>query len=195
MEAVNEDWDTVRTVLEGDTAAYALIIDRHQVHVATIVGAHVPPQYVSEIAHETFVRAYRSLASYAPKKPFKHWLTTIALRSCTDFWRSHYRKKESPLCDFSDNSAQWLEAVCFAESEREFERLSQEQEARDVLHLVLDSLPPLDRMVLVMTQLEEYSSAEAAELLGISSANVKVRAFRAKRTLKKLLKKHGIEGV
>lgn len=194
MELVNEDWETVRTVLEGDTAAYALIIDRHQEHVGTVVGAHVPPQCVSEVAHETFVRAYRSLASYAPNKPFKHWLTTIALRSCTDFWRSHYRKKESPLCDFSDNATQWLDVVCFTESESEFERLSQAREAKEVLNLVLDMLAPLDRMVLVMTQLEEYSSKETAELLGISSANVKVRAFRAKRTLKKLLKKHGIEG-
>lgn len=193
MESLNEDWETVCAVLEGDTAAYALIIDRYQTHVATIVGAHVPSQHVPEVAHETFVRAYSSIASYAPKRPFKHWLTTIALRSCTDFWRSHYRKKESPVCDFSDNSTQWLEAVCFAESEGEFERLSQAHEARDVLSRVLDLLQPLDRMVLVMTQLEEYSSKETAELLGISSANVKVRVFRAKRTLKKLLKKYGIE--
>ncbi|MEZ0576697.1 RNA polymerase sigma factor [Halodesulfovibrio aestuarii] len=194
MESVNEDWDTVRTVLEGETAAYALIIDRHQKHVGAVVGAHVPPQYAPEVAHETFVRAYRSLASYEPRKPFKHWLTTIALRSCTDFWRSHYRRKESPLSDFSKDTTQWLDAVCFTESESEFERLSQAREAKEILSLVLDMLAPLDRMILVMTQLEEYSSKETAELLGISSANVKVRAFRAKRTLKKLLKKHGIEG-
>lgn len=194
MGTVNEDWKTVCTVLEGETAAYALLIDRYQSHVATIVGAHVPRQCVSEVAHEVFVRAFRSLSSYAPKKPFKHWLTTIALRSCTDFWRTHYRKKESPVSDFSDDSTQWLDAVCFAESENEFERLSRAQEAKDILHRVLDSLPPLDRMVLVMTQLEEYSGNETAELLGISSANVKVRTFRAKRTLKKLLKKYGIEG-
>ena len=50
-------------------------------------------------------------------------------------------------------------------------------------------------MILALTQLEEYSTKETAELLGISSANVKIRAFRAKQTLKKLLKKHGIEEV
>ncbi|SIO35560.1 RNA polymerase sigma factor [Halodesulfovibrio marinisediminis] len=194
MDAINEDWKTVCTVLKGETAAYALIIDRYQSHVSTIVGAHVPQQCVPEVAHDTFVRAYGSLALYVPKKPFKHWLTTIALRACTDFWRSHYRKKESPVCDFSDDSAKWFEAVCLAESKSEFERLSQAHEARDVLHRVLDSLAPLDRMILIMTQLEEYSSKETAELLGISSANVKVRTFRVKCTLKKLLKKFGIEG-
>ncbi|OBQ52653.1 RNA polymerase sigma factor [Halodesulfovibrio spirochaetisodalis] len=193
MTSVLDDWIIISAVLEGDTAAYAQIIDRHTQHVSTLVGKHVPFQHVAEVSHETFVRAYRSLGSYTPEKPFKRWLSAIAIRSSTDFWRAHYRKKETPLSEFTDDSAQWLDAVCLADSENEFDRLSKAQEAKEVLEMVLGSLRPLDRMALVMTQLEGYSGKETAELLGISSASVKVRVFRAKHGLKTLLKKHGIE--
>ncbi len=51
----------------------------------------------------------------------------------------------------------------------------------------LDRLSATDRMVLVLTVIEERSTAEAAGLLGISRANVKIRAFRARKTLRAVL--------
>ena len=53
----------------------------------------------------------------------------------------------------------------------------------------MDSLSPDDRMVVTLTHLEERSVKETAELTGLSKANVKVRAFRARRKLRDILLK------
>lgn len=190
----NRDWITVCAVLEGDVDSFALLIERYKEYVAIIVRSHVPVASVAEVSHEVFVRAYKSLAGYKPTHPFKHWLSTIAVRSCTDFWRMHYRNRETVASEFSEDAQQWLETACFADSEEAYEALSRQQEARNVLEQVLHRLSPLDRMVLTMTQLDEYSLKETANLLGISVANVKIRSFRAKRTVRKYLKELGIEG-
>lgn len=195
MASAEKDWETVCAVLEGDVDTFSMLVERYQYHVVKIVSKHVPAQNISEQSHEVFVRAYRSLATYSPDKPFKHWLSVVAVRTCTDFWRVHYRRKELPASDFSENMQSWFEAACVADSESEYERLSKKSESKEALELVLGQLSPVDRMALVLTQLEEYSAKEAASLLGISTANVKVRVFRAKRTLRKLLKKYGIDEV
>ncbi len=61
------------------------------------------------------------------------------------------------------------------------------QHARETLEWALNRLSAEDRMVVELVYLEEFSGKEAATLLGWSVANVKVRVFRARKKLQKLL--------
>ena len=189
-----DDMTIIAEVLNGDTDAFELLLTRYERTVTCVIAAHVPGEHVAEVSHETFVRAYKSLAKYMPVKPFKNWLTTIAARSCHDFWREQYRRREAPISDLSEDGQRFIETALLARSQEAFEKLARQREASELLTLVLDSLNPMDRMVITMTYLEERTIGETAQLLGISVPNVKIRAYRARQKLKGFLKRHGIHG-
>jgi RNA polymerase sigma-70 factor (ECF subfamily) len=85
----------------------------------------------------------------------------------------------------------WIDQVVTDQSKEQYERFSRQKEARDALEWALSHLSTRERMVLELVSLKEYSVKEAARLLGWSSANVKVRAFRARGKLKKLFEDSG----
>lgn len=189
-----DDMTVIGRVLDGDANAFELLLERYQTPVARIIAAHVPGEHVAELAHEAFIRAYRSLGGYEPTRPFMNWLTTIATRTCHDFWRERYRRREAPACELGEDGIGLLESALAPQSQEAFDAMVRQREAREVLDLVLDQLSAMDRMVLTLTYLEERSAKEAAEMLGISVPNVKVRNFRAKRKLRNFLQRHGIQG-
>lgn len=163
---------------------------RHQEHVARIVAGHVPREMVDEVAHDVFVRAYTSLPTYSFRTPFSHWLSTIAVRSCYDEWRAASARKEVPLSgpsDVPEEQQEWMEHVLAAQSRERFDALVRQQDASDLLQRALAQLSPENRMVLTLVHLEGHSVREAAELLGWTVVNVKVRAHRARQQLRKIL--------
>jgi RNA polymerase sigma-70 factor (ECF subfamily) len=163
------------------------LINRYQQHVGRIVAGHVRRDMVEEVAHDSFVRAYTSLSTYSFRTPFSHWLATIALRACYDAWRNASARKEVPLSGLGDEQQQWADRLLATESHERFEDLARQQETRELLHSALNQLSPENRMVLTLVHLEGHSVREAAELLGWSTVNVKVRAHRARQQLRKIL--------
>ncbi|MDD3312897.1 RNA polymerase sigma factor [Pseudodesulfovibrio sp.] len=194
MAGQPDDMSIIAAVVGGDVDAFGQLLARYETAVGNLVAAHVPGEDVAEVAHDAFVRAFKALPGYRPTAPFLNWLTTIALRSCHDFWRDRYRRREAPASDLSDDGQRFLEAALAANSREEFDRLARAREAREVLALVLDQLAPLDRLVLTLTSLEERTVGETAEMLGISVPNVKIRAYRARLKLRHFLKRYGIQG-
>ncbi|XPV75599.1 MAG: RNA polymerase sigma factor [Desulfovibrio sp.] len=194
MPQTQDDISVIADILNGNNNAFEQLLIRHEQSVVRIVAAHIPKENVAEVVHETFIKAYKSLANYKPIKPFRNWLGTIATRTCHDYWRVKYRRREAPVCEICKDGQHFLETAMASDSLEEFNKLARRDEARELLGLVLDQLAPLDRMVLTMTYLEGYSIKETAEHLDISTPNVKVRGFRAKKKLKAFLKRYGIQG-
>ena len=151
------------------------------------MASKVPFQSIPEVTHDVFVRAYKSLAGYSRRESFGHWLRTIAVRACYDFWRVRYRNHETPISALSEGTRDWLEnyqangSVGFSGDNTD--RL----EARELLDWALGKLTPEDKMVILLVYFEGYSVRETAGFLDLSTANVKVRAFRARKKLRKTL--------
>ena len=185
MSDSHDDWAVVQEVLAGDTDAYAKIIRRYQGMVVAMVAARVPTDQAEEVAHTAFIRVFRALKRYRPSAPFRNWLTTIVLRTCHDFWRKHYRSREVMVSDLSRTAEQWMQSTLAAGSDAEYRELAERQEARETLDQLLDMLSPLDRDIVTCIYLEERSVNETAAMLDISVANVKVRAFRARRKMRR----------
>jgi RNA polymerase sigma-70 factor, ECF subfamily len=184
------DDEIIRRVLAGDTDLFEELLMRYQEHVGRIVAGHVPREIVDEVAHDVFIRAYTSLPTYSFRTPFSHWLSTIAVRSCYDAWRSVSARKEVSLSGSSDaaeEQQQWIEHVLATESKERFDVMVRQQDATNLLQGALAQLSPENRMVITLVHLEGRSVREAAELLGWSVVNVKVRAHRARQQLRKIL--------
>ena len=185
---VPNDVDIIHRVIDGDVNAFELLLNKYQEYVLTIVKKHVPYDQIEEITHEIFVRAYQSLQTCKKTEKFKSWLSSIAVRTCYDFWRKQYRSRELPMSSLSEKQQHWIETVVSDQSSQSFYQDEEEQEAKEVLDWALSKLSPEDKMVVELVYLEGLSGKEAAELLGWTVANVKVRSFRSRKKLQKLLK-------
>ncbi len=181
------DGEIVYRVIEGDINAFESLLVRYKGHVLEVVKKHVPYDEVEETAHNVFVRAYLSLRTFEERSSFQHWLSAIAVRACYDFWRKRYRSREMPMSSLSEEHQEWLEKVASNRSRQSFDDKDSQKKARELLDWALDRLSPEDRLVLELVYLEGLSGREAADLLGWSVANVKVRSLRARRKLRNLL--------
>jgi RNA polymerase sigma-70 factor (ECF subfamily) len=172
--------------MEGDVDAFEPLLVKYKNDVLKIVTKHVPYHDTEEIAHEVFVRSYRSLANFKSKGGFKQWLSVIAVRTCYDYWREKYKSREVPMSSLSNEHRDWLEKVISTESNQLADEKACQQEAREVLDWTLGKMSAEDRMVLELVYLEGLSGKEVANLLGWSLANVKVRSFRSYKKFRKI---------
>ena len=182
-----EESDLVRRIREGETDRFAELIDRYQRHVGRIVARRVPPDRVSELVHDVFVKAYLNLAQFSGSVPFEHWLAGIAVRTCYDFWRERTRE-DVPVSALSEEHQRWIEQALSLQSDRRFRDQTAGREAAEVLEWALGQLSPENRAVLTLVHLDGYSVRETAQLLGWSLINVRVRAHRARKALRAVLR-------
>ncbi|MHC1712727.1 MAG: RNA polymerase sigma factor [Solidesulfovibrio sp.] len=137
-----EDARVLKDIRAGDVDAYARLITKYQGRVSGIVSGHAPRDRVAELTHEAFVRAYRSLAGYRGESPFGHWLTKVAVRTCHDFWRAEYRRKERPESELSDECRAFAEEVAALETSEAAEETASRHEAAGLLAWAMDRLSP-----------------------------------------------------
>ena len=183
------DIEIVRQVIDGDVNAFESLLTKYNRLVLNIVNRHVPYSEAEEIVQDTFVRAYQSLPTFKGKGNFKQWLSSITVKTCYDYWRKIYRSREVPMCSLTEKHEKWLEEVISNQSESDLHDKGLRKEAGEILDWALAKLSAEDRIVLELIYLEGLSGKEAAELLGWSVANVKIRSFRSRKRLKKILAK------
>lgn len=185
----SSDIKIIRRVLNGDVNAFESLLIRHKDTVLKIVKKHVPYNDIEETTHNVFLRAYQSLPSFKGKSGFKQWLSSIAVRTCYDFWRRTYRSREVSMSSLTEKHQNWLEQVITEQSDQSINEKGSQNEARELLDWALGMLSAEDRMVMELVYLEGLSGKEAADLLGWTVANVKVRCFRSRKKLEKILEK------
>lgn len=206
------DKDIVRSVLAGDVEAYAVLVRRHGPRVQRLLARHLPQRDVAETAQDAFVRAYASLGGFDPERDFFNWLATIALRCGVDRLRKAYARRETAFSDLGEAGRSWvararaagladgpdLPPMAGAPAGPDPEAAGGpgtdgpegallRREAVELLHRALETLPPGERLALTLTGLEGRSTAEAAELLGVSRISIRVRTHRARRRLREIL--------
>ncbi|MBA4387174.1 MAG: RNA polymerase sigma factor [Verrucomicrobia bacterium] len=163
----------IRSALDGDDEAFAVLVRRHRQKVFGIAGRFARHDHeLDDLAQEIFLKAYRNLGRFRQESPFEHWLSRIAVRTCYDALRKRRREgSEVPIDDLA----------IVAENDIEPMR------AKELLDRALVRLSAEQRLVITLLELEERSVREVAALTGWSETNVKVRAFRAREALKRIL--------
>jgi len=167
----------------GDAAAFDQLVGRWKDRLLRLALRFFPRREdAEEIVQEVFLRVHRAAATYRSDAPFEHWLLRIATNLCRDRLRERRRRPEVALADLANDAAGWLDAALRGTSLRAAHAAS----ARLLANSLLDTLPPKDRIVLVLLDLEGMSAADVAAATGSTRAAVKVRAMRARRALRRL---------
>ena len=182
-----EDQKIISRVVSGEIDAFEVLLRRYRSVVFGIAARHVPHGNIEDVAQDVFVRVYQSLPSYSGRSPFRHWLATIAVRTCCDFWRNRERHREVPLSALTEEHQKWLDEVLACRSQEAFFEQASREEAKEVLHYALERISAEDRMVLSLVHLEGLPVKEAADLLGWSVVKTKVRAHRARREMRNII--------
>jgi RNA polymerase sigma-70 factor (ECF subfamily) len=183
------DAEIIERVIRGDVDTFEFLLERHQTRVFGIVATRVPRRDVEEVAHDAFVRAYTSLARFEGRGDFGAWLSKIAVRACHDYWREVYHRREQLMSELSEAQLTSLARLAADRSSRAHGEGASAHEARSLLAWAMGKLSAEDRAVLELVHIEERPVKEAADLLGWSVVNVKVRAYRSRKKLRAILEK------
>lgn len=139
-----------------------------------------------DAVQEAFMQAFRRLSDFRGDAKLETWLHRIVVNAALGRLRRRSRKPEVELDlagpEFSaDGHLTAREGARWGQVERLFES----EETRALMRRMIDQLPETARTVLILRDIEELSTAEAAEALGVSPGTVKTRLHRARVALKK----------
>jgi RNA polymerase sigma-70 factor, ECF subfamily len=178
--------ELISAVLKGDAASFEPLIQKYSPRVFATARRYARRESeVEDIAQEVWLKAFSKLKSFRGEAPFEHWLMRMTVRTCYDFLRGHQRNRESSFTDLSEPETDWLDRFAAApESAPE-----NADAAKLLIGRILEKLSPPARLVITLLEIEDRSVKEIAELTGWSVPLVKVRAFRARGEMRKILAK------
>nr|WP_084515313.1 RNA polymerase sigma factor SigM [Nocardia acidivorans] len=171
------DRDLLAAHARGERHAFAELLRRHRDHLwQTALRASYTPEDAADSLQDALLSAHRGAGGFRGDAEVRSWLHRIVVNACLDRIRRNKLRRTVPLSD---------ESVLEPPYPRDdFARL----DAALVVDAALFTLPAEQRTALVAVELEGYSIAEAAVLLGVPAGTVKSRCARGRRRLEEHLK-------
>ena len=171
------DAEVLDRVLNGNTDAYAVLVDRYYDRCARY-ALHMlgNREDAEEAVQDAFVRAYRSLGRYEDRDKFAAFLFRILINRCRTSGAKQQRRERR----FSDRESALLEASEDHPEER--------AALREEIYHALDTLPEEQREAFLLKHVEDLSYDQIADVTGASVSALKMRVKRACDRLRELLK-------
>ena len=180
--------ELIAAAVQGDPVSFEPLIQKYAPRVFATARRYARlEREVEDIVQEVWIKAYQKLGSFRGDAPFEHWLMRLTVRTCYDFLRAHQRNRESAFSEISEAEDDWLERFAAAPETASESAAA----ARQLVQRLLEQLSPAGRLVITLLEIEERSVKEIAELTGWSVPLVKVRAFRARAEMRKLVARIG----
>ncbi len=155
--------------------------------VARLVRSHLPRRTSqADLVQTVFMKVFANLDRFSGAVPLEHWVSRIAVNTCLNQLAAEKARPELRWADLSEEQAQALDAAMAGPEELE---PLQGFAAREIVEKLLAQLAPEDRLLLTLLHLEGRSVAEVHALTGWNVPLLKVRAFRARRKLRKHFEK------
>lgn len=179
------DGDIVRRVRAGETALFEVLMRRHNPRVyRTIRSILRDESEVEDAMQQTYLRAYAALEKFEGASAFSTWLTRIAINEALGRLR-----KRSRIALVEDPEEEEGEDPVSIPPETPEDRAAA-QEAMRLVQAAIDHLPLHYRTVFMLREVQQLSTAETAEALGLTEEAVKIRLHRARAALRSELSEH-----
>jgi RNA polymerase sigma-70 factor, ECF subfamily len=176
------DMAVIDRVLRGQTALFELLMRRYNERVYRAARSIVrDDQEAEDVMQQAYVNAFTHLRQFNGSARFSTWLTRIAINEALARVR-----RQGQYETFDDELAN-MEPFMPRNPSDNPERQAFAGELRGLLEWAIDALPDGMREVFVLREVEELSTSEAAECLGVSEDVVKARLSRGRATLRRLL--------
>jgi RNA polymerase sigma-70 factor (ECF subfamily) len=181
--ARSEGWsdeEVVQRVRAGDTALFEVLVRRYNQRLYRVARAIVRNDAEAEdVMQDAYVRAFAHLDQFEARAPFAAWLTRIAVNDALA--RLRIQQRMQPLAE--DGGEGKITMPADQHSMNPEEQTSNAELGR-ILEETLLSLPEQYRTVVMLRDVEEMTTAETAEVLGLTEDNVKVRLHRGRAIMR-----------
>jgi RNA polymerase sigma-70 factor (ECF subfamily) len=170
------DAELIAAHAAGDQHAFNEIVRRHRDRMwAVALRTMRDPEEAADALQEAFISAFRAAASFRAESQVTTWLHRIVVNACLDRIRRRQARPTVPLPEAGPG-----EPVVDRDA-------MSDRETRLIVAEALASLPEEQRLPILLLDVEGYSVAEAARMLGIAEGTVKSRCARGRAKLAKLL--------
>jgi RNA polymerase sigma-70 factor (ECF subfamily) len=175
---------------EGDTAAFGELVRRYEGKIFRL-AQHVTQnrEDAEDVLQETFMKAYEHLDQFQGNSKFYTWIVRIAVNQALMKLRRRKTDKSVSLDETIDTGEDTMVREIAAWDEDPEQRYTRE-ELGDILDTAVQSLEPPYRSVFTLRDIDELSTEETAEALGLSVPAVKSRLLRARLQLREKLTRH-----
>jgi len=173
------DLECIDKVKKGDLVAFTYLVEKYKEMVYTVALKVVGNTSDAEdIAQESFIKAYQNIGEFKRESKFSTWLYTIAYRSAL------YQIRKNKIDTRSIE----------AKDDEKFRARNNTQiedfkigEQRKYIKMAIDSLPSVEGLLITLFYINENTIEEISSITNLSTTNVKVKLFRARKKLKKKL--------
>ncbi len=187
QERIQLDEELVKRVQGGDTAAFDLLVRKYQHRIAALIGRYVSDwSECQDIAQETFIRAYRAIASFRGDAQFYTWLHRIAVNTAKNHLVAHNRRPPTDDIDVED-AEHFDSGIRLRDSDTPERELMRQQLEQTVMRAV-EALPEELRVAINLREVDGLSYDEIAERMGCPIGTVRSRIFRARDAIDRELR-------
>ncbi len=173
-----DDKELVGRVKKGEVSAFAILVEKYEREIFEysyfLIGDR---EEALDMTQETFLKAYTNIKTLRREEDFKFWLRRIARNLC--FKRIKKMRREKEVMERQREETLSLDSYV----------IKKEREER--VKRALNKLPEKMREIIILRDIEGLSYKEIKEILNIPMSLVKVRIFRARNLLKKILEEEG----
>ena len=171
----------INRILDGDTNAFAVLVDRYKDLVYTLAMRMMKNrEEAEEVAQDAFIKTYKSLDKFKGESKFSTWIYRVAYNTCLDRLKKNKRTQNTVTIDeytehqvkTIDNALDKIEA----------------SEKKEAIQQCIELLPSDDSFLLTLYYFEELSLEEIGKIVGLKPNNVKVKLFRSRKKLATILK-------
>ncbi len=176
-----DDVELIRSILSGDDTAFSDLVQKYQKSVHALAWRKIGDfQVAEEISQDTFLQAYKKLATLKNPKQFAGWLYVIASNLCRDW----HRRKKPTMQSLDATNTRTLEKTAFERYVAEQREKAAAEHRRELVKNLLEKLPESERTVVTLHYLGEMTSEAISKFLGVSVNTIKSRLRRARKRLK-----------
>ena len=197
----------VERLRNGDEAAFALLVDQHHASLIRLAMCHVHDRSIAEeVVQDTWMGLLEGLARFEGRSSLKTWLYRILLNKAKDRGVREHRSvplsagpgdheaddlavDPSRFLKSGSRTGDWADAPEFWDAHTP-ERLLLSKESGAYLEKAIAGLPPAQRQVLVLHDIEGLRSPEICKILGVSQTNAYVLLHRARSRVRASLERH-----
>ncbi len=194
LRIVDTDLELLTRLRSGDEDAFVTMVARYQQPLLRLARTYVPSRAVAEEAvQDTWMGVVRGIERFEGRSAFKTWLFRILInraRSAGSREQRHAALEPHHAVDpvRFDTTGHWVDPV---------EQWTEESEDRvdaaawgPIVQSGLEDLPPRQRQVVVLRDMEGLSSDEVCDLLEISAGNQRILLHRGRTRLREILEAH-----
>lgn len=203
-----DDWHIINLLRSGDDAAFASLVDDYHNAMLRLAMIFVTrPMVAEEVVQETWLAVFEGLSRFEGRSSLKTWIFRILTnRAKTRAVREGRSVPFAALVDanidsdepavapdrFRPPGVQWAGGwVSFPAS---WEALPEEQvlskETRACVEKAIEALPPNQREIITLRDIEGWSSEETCSFLGVSEGNQRVLLHRARAKVRNVMEKY-----